>query len=101
MKNRKLWMILLVPTCLMEAIYRTPPTNLPFLKTIGLALDKLRSIDKLSKHELKCTLCFLDVLIDEFVDDEYVCSSRVMTRLVLTRIYVQNTMEIKALKNYD
>ena len=40
----------------------------------------------------------LNVLIDEFVDDEYVCSSRVMTRLVLTRIYVQNTMEIKALK---
>ena len=68
---------------------------MPFLKTIGLALDKL---NKLSKHELKCTLCFLDVLIDEFVDDEYVCSSRVMTRLVLTRIYVQNTMEIMALK---
>ena len=27
-------------------------------------------------------------LIDEFVDDEYVCSSRVMTRFVLTRIYM-------------
>ena len=62
------------------------------------SFGQIESIDKLSKHELKCTLCFLDVLIDEFVDDEYVCSSRVMTRLVLTRIYVQNTMEIKALK---
>ena len=72
--------------------------KLAFLKDNWPSFGQNESIDKLSKHELKCTLCFLDVLIDEFVDDEYVCSSRVMTRLVLTRIYVQNTMEIKALK---
>lgn len=30
--------------CLMKLDYRTPPTNLPFLKTIGLALDKLKAL---------------------------------------------------------
>ena len=85
-----------------QKIMDDPTCSYPCLMKLDLqdSTDKLafESIDKLSKHELKCTLCFLDVLIDEFVDDEYVCSSRVMTRLVLTRIYVQNTMEIKALK---
>ena len=76
-------------------IYRTPPTNLPFLKTTGLALD---SIDKLSKQELNCTLCFLNVLIDEFVNEKSACPNRVITRLVLIRIYVQNSMELMELK---
>lgn len=84
--------------CLMKLDLQDSTDKLAFLKDNWPSFGQIESIDKLSKHELKCTLCFLDVLIDEFVDDEYVCSSRVMTRLVLTRIYVQNTMEIKALK---
>ena len=84
--------------CLMKLDLQDSTDKLAFLKDNWPSFGQIESIDKLSKHELKCTLCFLNVLIDEFVDDEYVCSSRVMTRLVLTRIYVQNTMEITALK---
>ena len=84
--------------CLMKLDLQDSTDKLAFLKDNWPSFGQIESIDKLSKHKLKCTLCFLDVLIDEFVDDEYVCSSRVMTRLVLTRIYVQNTMEIMALK---
>ncbi len=84
--------------CLMKSDLQNSTDKLAFLKDNWPSFGQIESIDKLSKQELNCTLCFLNVLIDEFVDDEYVCSSRVMTRLVLTRIYVQNTMEIKALK---
>ena len=69
--------------CLMKLDLQDSTDKLAFLKDNWPSFGQIESIDKLSKHELKCTLCFLDVLIDEFVDDEYVCSSRVMTRLVL------------------
>lgn len=85
-------------TCLMKSDLQNSTDKFAFLKDNWPSFGQIESIDKLSKQELKCTLCFLNVLIDEFVDDEYVCSSRVMTRLVLTRTYVQNSMEIMALK---
>ena len=66
--------------CLMKLDLQDSTDKLAFLKDNWPSFGQIESIDKLSKHELKCTLCFLDVLIDEFVDDEYVCSSRVMTR---------------------
>ena len=56
----------MIPTCsypcLMEAVDLQDSTDkLAFLKDNWPSFGQIRSVDKLSKHELKCTLCFLDV----------------------------------------
>ena len=72
--------------------------QISFLKDNWPSFGQIESIDKLSKQELNCTLCFLNVLIDEFVNEKSACPNRVITRLVLIRIYVQNSMELMELK---
>ena len=84
--------------CLMKLDLQDSTDKLAFLKDNWPSFGQIESIDKLSKHELKCTLCFLNVLIDEFVNEKSACPNRVITRLVLIRIYVQNSMELMELK---
>ena len=60
--------------------------------------DAQKTYQRAKQFDLACMTYKNDMIYTEDIDDEYVCSSRVMTRLVLTRIYVQNTMEIMALK---
>ena len=85
-------------TCLMKTDLQNTTDKLAFLKDNWPSFGQIESIDESSKQDLNCTLCFLNVLIDEFVDDASPCSDRVMARLVLTREYVQNAIEIIKLK---
>ena len=85
-------------TCLMKTDLQNTTDKLAFLKDNWPSFGQIESIDESSKQDLNCTLCFLNVLIDEFVDDVSACSDRVMARLVLTREYVQNAIEIIKLK---
>ena len=85
-------------TCLMKTDLQNTTDKLAFLKDNWHSFGQIESIDESSKQDLNCTLCFLNVLIDEFVDDASPCSDRVMARLVLTREYVQNAIEIIKLK---
>ena len=85
-------------TCLMKTDLQNTTDKLAFLKDNWPSFGQIVSIDESSKQDLNCTLCFLNVLIDEFVDDASACSDRVMARLVLTREYVQNAIEIIKLK---
>ena len=84
--------------CLMKLDLQSSTNKLAFLKDNWPSFGQIESIDESSKQDLNCTLCFLNVLIDEFVDDASPCSDRVMARLVLTREYVQNAIEIIKLK---
>ena len=85
-------------TCLMKSDLQNSTDKFAFLKDNWPSFGQIESIDKLSKQELSCTLCFLNVLIDEFVNEKSACPNRVITRLVLIRIYVQNSMELMELK---
>ncbi|CUP02218.1 hypothetical protein NXW15_09750 [Bacteroides thetaiotaomicron] len=85
-------------TCLMKSDLQNSTDKFAFLKDNWPSFGQIESIDKLSKQELNCTLCFLNVLIDEFVNEKSACPNRVITRLVLIRIYVQNSMELMELK---
>lgn len=88
-------MILLVPVpAWWSLIYKAPPINLPFWKTTGPALDRLRVSTDLSETELRCTLCLLDVVLAALAKDECFCPNREIIRLVLTRTYVQNRCEL-------
>ena len=84
--------------CLMKLDLQDSTDKLAFLKDNWPSFGQIESIDESSKQDLNCTLCFLNVLIDEFVDDASPCSDRVMARLVLTWEYVQNAIEIIKLK---
>lgn len=69
-------------TCLMKTDLQNTTDKLAFLKDNWPSFGQIESIDESSKQDLNCTLCFLNVLIDEFVDDASPCSDRVMARLV-------------------
>ena len=66
-------------TCLMKTDLQNTTDKLAFLKDNWPSFGQIESID-------------------EFVDDASPCSDRVMARLVLTREYVQNAIEIIKLK---
>ena len=72
-------------TCLMKSDLQNSTDKFAFLKDNWPSFGQIESIDKLSKQELNCTLCFLNVLIDEFVNEKSACPNRVITRLVLIR----------------
>lgn len=57
-------------TCLMKSDLQNSTDKFAFLKDNWPSFGQIESIDKLSKQELNCTLCFLNVLIDEFVNEK-------------------------------
>ena len=71
-------------TCLMKSDLQNSTDKFAFLKDNWPSFGQIESIDKLSKQELNCTLCFLNVLIDEFVNEKSACPNRVITRLVVS-----------------
>ena len=70
-------------TCLMKSDLQNSTDKFAFLKDNWPSFGQIESID---------------VLSDEFVNEKSACPNRVITRLVLIRIYVQNSMELMELK---
>lgn len=66
-----------------------------FLKEKCSPLIQLESIDTLSLEDLHCSFCLLDALIDALSKEECECLNREIIRLVMTRSYVQNLIDLK------
>ena len=84
--------------CLMKLDLQNSIDKIAFLKDNWPSFGQIESIDELSKQELKCTLCLLNVLIDACVNDEAICSSQEVAQLVIIRMYVENSIELIDLK---
>lgn len=84
--------------CLMKLDLQKTPDKLAFLKENWPTFDQIESIDSFPKKDLQCSLCLLNSLIDELANDRYSCSNRDIIRLVILRMYVQNTLTLYDLK---
>lgn len=84
--------------CLMKLDFQNSIDKLAFLKDNWPSFGEIESIDKLSRPELVCTLCLLNVLIDACASNDSICSSREVACWVMTRMYVENSIELIELK---
>lgn len=68
--------------------------KLTLLKDNWPSFAQTDCIDTLSKSELQCTLCLLNVIIEALADEEIDCPNREIIRLVIIRMYVQNRFNL-------
>ena len=85
-------------TCLMKSDLQNSTDKFAFLKDNWPSFGQIESIDKLSKQELNCTLCFLNVLIDEFVNEKSACPNRVITRFSDSTVHTESPFTIQVMK---
>ena len=54
---------------------------------------QIENVDRLSKAELQCSLCLLDIVIDEFS-----CPNKELIRLVIMYVYIQERFDLCEIK---
>lgn len=80
--------------CLMKLDLQKTVDKLAFLKDNWPSFSDLESISELDRKELICTLCFLDIVIDALAKEEFPCPNREIIRLVITRTFTQNCLDL-------
>lgn len=85
--------------CLMKIDLLKSADKLAFLKENWPEYGDIESINESSEKDLQCMLCFLNVVIDALAKDEFYCANQEIIRLVMTRTYVQNRLELCAAKD--
>lgn len=80
--------------CLMKLDLLKSKDKFAFLNENWPNFAQIESIDRYSEKDLLCSLCFLDIVIDALAKDELFCSNKEIIRLMMTRTYVQNKLEI-------
>ena len=84
--------------CLMKLDLQSSTNKLAFLKDNWPSFGQIESIDRLSKAELQCSLCLLDIVIDGLSKDEFSCPNKELIRLVIMYVYIQERFDLCEIK---
>ena len=84
--------------CLMKHDLERSVDKLAFLKENWPSFAQIEDVDRLSKLELQCTLCLLELVIDALSKDEFSCSNRELIHLVIMSVYIQEKFELYTIK---
>ena len=85
-------------TCLMRCDLKKTSDKLGFLKENWPAFDQTSSFDSFSDKDLQCSLCLLNTIIEALANDEYWCANRDIIRLVILRMFVENTISLHQIR---
>ena len=76
-------------SCLMKHDLERSVDKLSFMKENWPSFANIESVDQLSKAELQCSLCLLNIVIDGLSKDEFSCPNKELIRLVIMYVYIQ------------
>ena len=76
--------------CLMKHDLERSVDKLAFLKENWPSFAQIENVDRLSKLELQCSLCLLDIVIDGL--------NKELIHLVIMYVYIQNRFELCEIK---
>lgn len=63
-------------SCLMKRDLECSVDKLSFMKENWPSFAQIENVDRLSKAELQCSLCLLDIVIDGLSKDEFSCPNK-------------------------
>ena len=69
-----------------------------YIKIAGEIDKSLPESARLSKAELQCSLCLLDIVIDGLSKDEFSCPNKELIRLVIMYVYIQERFDLCEIK---
>ena len=72
--------------------------KLSFMKENWPSFANIESVDQLSKAELQCSLCLLNIVIDGLSKDEFSCPNKELIRLVIMYVYIQERFDLCEIK---
>jgi len=84
--------------CLMKHDLERSVDKLAFLKENWPSFAQIENVDRLSKLELQCSLCLLEIVIDGLSKEEFSCPNKELIRLVIMYVYIQNRFELCEIK---
>lgn len=84
--------------CLMKHDLERSVDKLAFLKENWPSFAQIENVDRLSKLELQCSLCLLDIVIDGLSKEEFSCPNKELIRLVIMYVYIQERFELCTIK---
>lgn len=72
--------------------------KLSFMKENWPSFANIESVDQLSKAELQCSLCLLNIVIDGLSKDEFSCPNKELIHLVIMYVYIQERFDLCEIK---
>lgn len=84
--------------CLMKCDLERSVDKLRFMKENWPSFANIESVERLSKIELQCSLCLLDIVIDGLSKEEFSCPNKELIRLVIMYVYMQERYELCTIK---
>ena len=85
-------------SCLMKRDLECSVDKLSFMKENWPSFAQIENVDRLSKAELQCSLCLLDIVIDGLSKDEFSCPNKELIRLVIMYVYIQERFDLCEIK---
>ena len=85
-------------SCLMKHDLERSVDKLSFMKENWPSFANIESADQLSKAELRCSLCLLNIVIDGLSKDEFSCPNKELIRLVIMYVYIQERFDLCEIK---
>lgn len=70
-------------SCLMKHDLECSVDKLSFMKENWPSFAQIENVDRLSKLELQCSLCLLDIVIDRLSKEEFSCPNKELIHLVI------------------
>ena len=68
------------------------------VEAVKASIAQIENVDRLSKAELQCSLCLLDIVIDGLSKDEFSCPNKELIRLVIMYVYIQERFDLCEIK---
>ena len=85
-------------SCLMKRDLECSVDKLSFMKENWPSFAQIENVDRLSKAELQCSLCLLDIVIDGLSKVEFSCPNKELIRLVIMYVYIQERFDLCEIK---
>ena len=85
-------------SCLMKHDLERSVDKLSFMKENWPSFANIESVDQLSKAELQCSLCLLNIVIDGLSKDEFSCPNKELIHLVIMYVYIQERFDLCEIK---